>query len=119
MILDFQLEPAGRKQQRISPHKSHSQEQHRSGGLRFQPDAVIHRILEALLTAKITLCRLDGHVPEQKLYLFELPASLVTETGTGPAEVVRSNRPKHGSRRGRVVVPTTASSGRGAIEDLG
>ncbi len=63
---------------RISTAKSHSQEQHRSGRLRFQPDAVIHRILQALLTAKITLSRLDGHVPEQELYLFELPACLVT-----------------------------------------
>ena len=33
-------------------------------------------------------------MPEKKLNLLQLPSSLVTETGTGPAEVVRSNRAK-------------------------
>ncbi len=56
---------------RISTAKSHSQEQHR-----FRAAPVIHRILQTLLTAKITLSRLDRHVPEQELYLFKLPARL-------------------------------------------
>ena len=83
---------------RIRTEKSHSQEQHRSGGLRFQPNAVIHRILQALLTAKVTLCRLDGHVPEQELYLFEFSASLMTQAGASPAKVVRSHGPKPQSK---------------------
>ena len=64
------------------------------GGLGLQPDAIIDRILQALLTAKITLSRLNRHVPEQELFLFELPARLMTQASASPAEVVRSNRAK-------------------------
>ena len=79
---------------KIDLHKSHSQEQHVSGRLRFQPNVVIDRIVEPLLTAKITLRRLDRYVSEEELYLFELPASLMTQASASPAEVVRSDRTK-------------------------
>lgn len=79
---------------RMSTAESHSQEQHRSRRLRFQADAVIHRILQPLLTVKITLSRLDGHVPKQELYLFKLPARLVTQASASSSEVMRSDRAK-------------------------
>ncbi len=106
----------------IRPGILQQQEQHPSGWLRFQADTVIDRILQSLLTAKVTLSRLDGHVPKQELYLFELPARMMTPAGASPAEVVRSNRAKSAIRsclshdrlddlRGKAATPHLAGLG--------
>jgi hypothetical protein len=55
---------------------------------RFDGDAIIHRIPEPLLAAEIPLSRLDAHVAEQEQNLFQLAASLVTQTRACSAEIV-------------------------------
>ena len=56
--------------------------------VRFDADAIIHRVPEPLFAAEIPLSRLDAHVAEQELDLFQLAASLVTETRACAAEIV-------------------------------
>jgi len=50
----------------------------RATSVRFDADAIIHRVPEPLLAAEIPFSRLDAHVAEQKLDLLQLAASLVT-----------------------------------------
>jgi hypothetical protein len=56
--------------------------------VRFDADAIIHRVPEPLFAAEIPLSRLDAHVAEQELDLFQLAASLVTQTRACSAEIV-------------------------------
>jgi hypothetical protein len=55
--------------------------------VRFDADAIIHRVPEPLLAAEIPLSRLDAHVAEQKLNLFQFAASLVTQARARSTEV--------------------------------
>jgi hypothetical protein len=56
--------------------------------VRFDADAIVHRVPEPLFAAEIPLSRLDAHVAEQELDLFQLAASLVTQTRARSAEIV-------------------------------
>ena len=58
---------------------------------RFEADFVVDRISEPLLAAQISLRGLDADMSEQELDLLELPAGLMTQTGTGATQIVRSN----------------------------
>jgi len=55
----------------------------------IEPDGIVYSILEALLTAQVPLCGFDGNVSQEKLDLFELTASLMAQSGTCPAQVMR------------------------------
>jgi hypothetical protein len=44
--------------------------------VRFDADAIVHRVPETLLSAAIPLSRLDAHVAEQKLKLFQFTAGI-------------------------------------------
>ncbi len=46
---------------------------------RFDADAVINGVRETLLVAEVPLRRLDAHVTQQKLNLFQLASGLVTK----------------------------------------
>ena len=63
----------------------------RSRSGRFESDLVVDRISESLLAAQIPLRRLDGHMTEQELDLFKLPASFMTQARACAPQVVRSN----------------------------
>jgi hypothetical protein len=56
--------------------------------VRFDADAIIHRVPEPLLAAEIPLSRLDAHMAKQELDLVQLAASLVTQTRACSAEIV-------------------------------
>src|SRR5215469_10605337 len=62
---------------------------HGSGTVWIEPDRVVHSILKTLLTAQIPFCGFDGNVSEEKLDLFELTASLMAQSDTCPAQVMR------------------------------
>jgi len=55
---------------------------------RLDADAIIDGAANTLLAAQITFGRLDGDVPEKKLYLFQFSTDRMAEPGTRPAEVV-------------------------------
>lgn len=55
----------------------------------FDPDAVVDRVVKALLAAKIFLGRLDGDVAQKKLDLVRFPSGIAAQTGAGPTEVMR------------------------------
>ena len=57
----------------------------------FEADFIVDRISESLLAAKVSFRRLDTHMAEQKLDLFKLPTSLMTQAGAGATQIVRSN----------------------------
>jgi len=57
--------------------------------LRFNPEAVIDRILQPLFAPKVVLCGLDAHMAEQKLDLLKLSARDVTKARTGTSKIVR------------------------------
>jgi hypothetical protein len=59
--------------------------------VRFDADAIIHRVPEPLFAAEIPLSRLDAHVAEQELDLFQLAPSLMTQTRARAAEIVWGN----------------------------
>jgi hypothetical protein len=44
-------------------------------------DVVVDGMAKFLLTAKVTLCRLDGGVAQEKLNFVQLPSCYVTEPG--------------------------------------
>jgi hypothetical protein len=52
-------------------------------------DPIINRVLKTLLTAKVSLGRLDGDVPQQKLNQVQLPSSLAAQAGAGSTQVMR------------------------------
>jgi hypothetical protein len=56
--------------------------------IRFDADAIIDGVAESLLTPEISLSGLDAHMAEQELDLFQLAASLVTQTRACSAEIV-------------------------------
>jgi hypothetical protein len=56
--------------------------------VRFDSDAIIHRVPEPLFAARMPLSRLDAHVAGQELDLFQLAASLVTQTRAYAAEIL-------------------------------
>jgi hypothetical protein len=47
----------------------------------FEAYVVVHRVAKPLLTAKVSLRRLDAHMAEQKLDLLELTTGFVAQTG--------------------------------------
>ncbi len=51
-------------------------------------DPIIDGVSKALLTAKISLGRLDGDMAEQKLNLVQFPTSIAAEAGAGAAEIM-------------------------------
>ena len=57
--------------------------------LRFNPEAVIDRILQPLFAPKVVLRGLDAHMTEQELDLLKLSARDVTKTRTRSAIVRR------------------------------
>ncbi len=61
----------------------------RDSAFRFDADAIVDGAANALFTAQITFGRLDGDVPEKKLYLLQFSASRMAEPRTRPAEIVR------------------------------
>ena len=57
--------------------------------LRFNPEAVVDRILQPLFAPQVVFCGLDAHMTEQELDLLKLSARDVTKTRTRPAKIVR------------------------------
>jgi hypothetical protein len=47
--------------------------------VRFDADMIVHSVAKALLAAEIPLSRLDAHVTEQKLNLFQLATGLMAQ----------------------------------------
>jgi hypothetical protein len=60
----------------------------RSRRIRFEPDPIINSVVEALFAAEVPLGCLHRDMSQEELYLLQLTACLMTETGTGPAEVM-------------------------------
>ena len=60
-------------------------------GLRFKADVIVDGVPQSLFAAQISFGRLDTHVPEQELNLFEFSSGLVTEARACAAKVVRGN----------------------------
>jgi hypothetical protein len=58
--------------------------------LGFDPDAIVHGILQPLATSQVVLCRLNAHMTEQELDLFQLSACYVAEPRARAPQVVRS-----------------------------
>ena len=52
-----------------------------SRGSWFEACIVVRRVAKPLLTAKVSLRRLDAHMAEQKLDLLKLTAGFVAQTG--------------------------------------
>ena len=55
----------------------------------FDADPIVDGVLKALLTAKISLGRLDGDVAQQKLDLVRFPSGIAAQPGAGPPEIMR------------------------------
>jgi hypothetical protein len=53
--------------------------------LGFNPDAVVHCVLQPLSAPKVLFRRLYAHMAEQKLDLLKLPTRDMTEPGTRTA----------------------------------
>jgi hypothetical protein len=66
--------------------------------LRFDADAIVHRVAESLLAPEISLSGLDAHVAEQKLNLFQFATCLVTQACASAAEIVWGNAGHRGFR---------------------
>jgi len=60
--------------------------------LRLEADHIVHGGLQVLFAAEVSLGRLDGHVPEQKLNLLECAAGEVSQAGIRAPQVVRRER---------------------------
>jgi hypothetical protein len=60
-------------------------------GTRLESDSVVHGVSQPLLASEIAFCRLDAHVPEQKLNLLEFAAGLMAQSGARATEIVRGN----------------------------
>lgn len=58
----------------------------------FQPDSIIDGVAESLFAAQVAFRRLYGNVSQQKLNLLQFPASLMTQTGACPSEIVGRER---------------------------
>ena len=56
--------------------------------IRFDPDPIIDRVVEALFASEVSLSCLHRDMSQEELDLLKLTARLMTETGTGPAEIV-------------------------------
>lgn len=54
-------------------------------------ESVVHRLLEVLLAAEVTLGRQHRRMPQQKLSRLQLPAAAVTQLGAGSPEIMRDN----------------------------
>jgi hypothetical protein len=64
----------------------------------FKSDGIVHRVLKALLAAKVALSGFDGNVSEEKLDLFELTSCLMAEASTRSAQIVWS-KPRQAAAR--------------------
>jgi hypothetical protein len=53
-------------------------------GARLQPNPIIDSVAESLLAAQVAFSRLYRNVSQQKLNLFQFPASLMAQTGACP-----------------------------------
>jgi YVTN family beta-propeller protein len=78
--------------QLIRLDRSARHERHRSGRLRFQPDAVVDRIPESLFTTEVTLRGLNRDVPQKELDLFKFATRLVAKAVTCPTQIMWSYR---------------------------
>ncbi len=56
----------------------------RSRRIRFEPDPIINGVVEALFASEVPLGCLHRDMSQEELYLLQLTACLMTETGTGP-----------------------------------
>jgi hypothetical protein len=65
----------------------------RDSAFRFDADAIVDGPANALLATQITFGRLDGDVPEKKLYLFQFSTGRMAESGARPAKIVRRKPP--------------------------
>jgi hypothetical protein len=57
----------------------------------LNPKPIVDSIPKPLLTAQVSLRRLNTDMPEQKLNLFELAARFMTQPRTRPPQIMRSN----------------------------
>jgi hypothetical protein len=57
--------------------------------LRFNSDAIVHRVLQPLPVPKVLFRRLHAPMAEEKLDLLKLPARDLTEPGTRRAKIMR------------------------------
>src|SRR5260370_18067880 len=61
-------------------------------GTRLQSNSIVDGVAESLFAAQVAFRGLYRNVPQQKLNLLQLPASLMAQTGACPAQVVRRER---------------------------
>src|SRR5260370_31631116 len=61
-------------------------------GTRLQSNSIVDGVAESLFAAQVAFRGLYRNVPQQKLNLLQLPASLRAQTGACPAQVVRRER---------------------------
>ena len=60
-------------------------------GMRSEVEKIVHWMSKILFAAKIVFRGLDRCMSEQELNLLKLPASIMAELRTSPAQVVRCN----------------------------
>ena len=60
-----------------------------SRGIRFNADAVVHRVPELLLAPEVALGGLNRHVPKEELDLVQFAAGEVTQPRTRASQIVR------------------------------
>jgi hypothetical protein len=51
-------------------------------------DPIVHGVHNVLLTAEVFFRGLDGRMPQQKLYLLEIPAGLAAQFRARPSQIV-------------------------------
>ena len=56
----------------------------------FNPDTIVHCILQPLFAPQVPFRRLYAYVTQQKLDLLDLSTGNVTEPGTAPPQIMRS-----------------------------
>jgi len=59
--------------------------------IRSKVEEIVHWLPEVLFAAEIAFGGLDRSVPKQELYLFKLPAAIMTELRTGSPQIVWRN----------------------------
>jgi len=61
------------------------------GGLWLNTETIVHGVPEPLLAAQISFRGLNAYMPKQKLNLFQLATSFMTQPRTRPPQIMRSN----------------------------
>lgn len=72
---------------------------HRSSGIGFDSQSVVHGNPELLRASKVAFGCLDGDVAEQELNLIQFAAGKMAETGASAPQVVRSQLVDRGTSR--------------------